>query len=81
VLTGGACQLTVLPEFAIQCPGPTGPNLAVRPALRTAPQRQFKAGLAAISLGSEDGFASDSASRIGRGPVGDTRRSIPPAHR
>jgi hypothetical protein len=80
VLTGGACQLTGLPEPAIQTL-PTGPGSAVRSALRTAPQRQFTTGPAATSLGSDDGFARDSPSRTGRGPSGDTRRSIPPAHR
>jgi hypothetical protein len=80
VLTGGACQLTGLPELAIQIL-PTGPGSAVRSALRTAPQRQFTTGPAATSRGSEDGFARASPSRTGRGPAGDTRRSIPPAHR
>jgi hypothetical protein len=81
VRTGRACRLTRLPELDIQCPGPTGPNLAVRPALRAAPQRQFETGLTATSLGSEGVFARDSASPISRGPAGETRRPIPPAQR
>jgi hypothetical protein len=77
VLTNGACQLTMLPEVGMP---EDRPEFSGPPAISNGAKRHFTAGLAAASLGLEDGFARFGIANWPR-PAGDTRRTIPPAHR